>query len=152
MKTLTEEQQTAINQAIEKEAQAKGKKVLSEIATRNETFTIVSFSEKETKISEKSVKWIAFDYANATIGANTILNASMMLFRKNIYSDSECKQPIQITNMGLLGTLAAKEAYENGWEIKPKIVDCWIKEYSKDVQTIVESKELTFEIIVPKAK
>ena len=147
MKTLTKEESLkALQVAIEKEAQQKGKKALFDIAKRNETFKIVSFEEMKGEIGEATQKWINFNYISKLAGEKTILSASMILFRKNLYKDKEAKVILPTTNKGLLGTIAAKEAYENGKEIKPVIItNCFVKEYDKDNNvTIKESEELTF--------
>ena len=146
MKTLTKEESLkALQFAIEKEAQQKGKKALHDIARRNESFKIVSFEEKEDKIGEATQKWINFNYISKLAGENIILSASMILFRKNLYKDKEAKIILPTTNKGLLGTIAAKEAFENGKEIKPVITNCFVKEYDKDNNIIIkESEELTF--------
>ena len=147
MKTLTKEESLkALQFAIEKEAQQKGKKALFDIAKRNETFKIVSFEEKADEIGNTTRKWINFNYISKLAGENTILSASMILFRKNLYKDKEAKVILPTTNKGLLGTIAAKEAFENGKEIKPVIVtNCFVKEYDKEDNLIIkESEELTF--------
>jgi hypothetical protein len=89
MKTLTKEESLkALQFAIEKEAQQKGKKALYDIAKRNETFKIVSFEEKEDEIGNTTRKWINFNYISKLAGEDTTLSASMILFRKNLYKDN----------------------------------------------------------------
>ena len=147
MKTLTKEESLkALQIAIEKEAQQKGKKALFHIAKRNETFKIVSFEEMKDEIGNTTRNWINFNYISKLAGENITLSASMSLFKKNLYKDKEAKVILPTTNKGLLGTIAAKEAFENGKEIKPIITaNCFVKEYDKDNNVIIkESEELTF--------
>lgn len=158
---LTKEQKEASNNAIQialdKEAQLKGKSVLKQLAEDKGYFIIHSFEEKEQEIGGSIAKWISFNYtANED---DCILNASIMLFRKNIYSDKECKVLIPNVKSKLLGTVAAKQAFENQQKIKPVITKGFIKVYSqneadpnKQDVSIVESEEITFEIIEEKKK
>ena len=153
--TLTAEQKEASNNAIQialnKEAQLKGKSVLKQLAEDKGFFIIHSFEEKEEEIGNSTVKWVSFNYqAN---DEDCILNASTMLFRKNIYSDKEAKVLIQNVKGKLLGTLAAKQAFEESLKIYPIITKGFIKVYTpneadpkKQDVSIVESDEITFEI------
>ena len=135
--------------AIQTESQKKGKATLHEIAKANKTFKVVEILNREASINETTnLKWVAFSFTSELIGKDVALEASVILFRKNLYDLNDNTKIIHTTNKGVLGTLALKYAFENGLEIKPKEIDCFISILDKDNKLIKEkSKELTFEIL-----
>lgn len=135
--------------AIQTESQKKGKATLHEIAKANKTFKVVEILERNAQINETTkINWVAFSFTSDLIGKDITLEASIILFRKNLYSLEDDTKIIPTTNKGVLGTLALKYAFENELEIKPKEIDCFVSILDKDNKLIKEkSKELTFEIL-----
>ena len=142
-------------EAIQTESQKKGKATLYQIAKEGKTFKIIEFVKRDNQINENlKLNWIAFTYTSDLIGEDVIMEASIILFRKNLYDLNDNTKVIPTTNKGALGTLAAKLAFEKELEIKPKEIDCYISILDKDGNLIKEkSKELFFEILEqPKTK
>lgn len=135
--------------AIQTESQKKGKATLHEIAKQGKTFKVVEILERDAQINESTkINWIAFSFESELIGKNITLEASVILFRKNLYDLEDTTKVIPTTNKGVLGTLALKYAFENGLEIKPKEIECFVSILDKDNKLIKEkSKELIFEIL-----
>ena len=135
--------------AIQTESQKKGKATLHEIAKANKTFKVVEILERDAKLNETTkINWVAFSFTSELIGKDVVLEASVILFRKNLYELNDNTKIIHTTNKGVLGTLALKYAFENDLEIKPKEIDCYISILDKDNKLIKEkSKELVFEIL-----
>jgi hypothetical protein len=135
--------------AIQTESQKKGKATLYSIAKQNKTFKVVEILERSAKISEtNTLSWIAFSFTSDIIGKDITLEASVILFRKNLYDLEDETKIIPTTNKGALGTLALKHAFENDLEIKPKEIECKISILDENNKLIkVESKELIFEIL-----
>ena len=142
-------------EAIQTESQKKGKATLHEIAKQGKTFKIVEFVKRDNQVNENlKLNWIAFSYTSDLIGEDVIMEASIILFRKNLYDLNDNTKVIPTTNKGALGTLAAKLAFEKDLQIKPSEIDCYISVLDKDGNLIKEkSKELFFEILEqPKTK
>ena len=142
-------------EAIQTESQKKGKATLHEIARQGKTFKIVEFVKRENQVNETlKLNWIAFTFSSDLIGKDVIMEASIILFRKNLYDINDNTKVIPTTNKGALGTLAAKLAFEKDLEIKPKEIDCYISILDKNDNLIkAKSKELFFEILEqPKPK
>ena len=135
--------------AIQTESQKKGKATLHEIAKQGKTFKVVEILNRESAINETTnLKWVAFSFTSDLIGKDTVLEASVILFRKNLYDLNDDTKIIHTTNKGVLGTLALKYAFENGLEIKPKEIDCKVSILDENnILVKVESKELVFEIL-----
>lgn len=138
-----------LNSAIQTESQKKGKATLHEIAKQGKTFKIIEFVERDKQINETlKLNWIAFTFSSDLLGEDVVMEASIILFRKNLYDLNDNTKVIPTTNKGALGTLAAKLAFEKNLSIKPKEIDCYISEIDKDNNLIkVKSKELFFEIL-----
>ena len=134
--------------AIQTESQKKGKATLHEIAKANKTFKVVEILKRDAQINETTkINWIAFSFESDLIGKGVILEASVILFRKNLYSLEDDTKIIPTTNKGVLGTLALKYAFENNLQIKPKEIECFVSILEDNKLTKVKSKELTFEIL-----
>ena len=134
--------------AIQTESQKKGKATLHEIAKANKTFKVVEILERDAQINETTkINWIAFSFESDLIGKGVILEASVILFRKNLYSLEDDTKTIPTTNKGVLGTLALKYAFENNLQIKPKEIECFVSILEDNKLTKIKSKELTFEIL-----
>ena len=135
--------------AIQTESQKKGKATLHEIAKANKTFKVVEILERDAKLNETTkINWIAFSFTSELIGKDVALEASVILFRKNLYDLNDNTKIIHTTNKGVLGTLALKYAFENELEIKPKEIDCFISILDENNNLLkVKSKELVFEIL-----
>ena len=134
--------------AIQTESQKKGKATLHEIAKANKTFKVVEILERNASINETTkINWIAFSFESDLIGKGVILEASVILFRKNLYSLEDDTKIIPTTNKGVLGTLALKYAFENNLQIKPKEIECFVSILEDNKLTKIKSKELTFEIL-----
>ena len=134
--------------AIQTESQKKGKATLHEIAKANKTFKVVEILKRDAQINETTkINWIAFSFESDLIGKGVILEASVILFRKNLYSLEDDTKVIPTTNKGVLGTLALKYAFENNLQIKPKEIECFVSILEDNKLTKVKSKELTFEIL-----
>ena len=134
--------------AIQTESQKKGKATLHEIAKANKTFKVVEILERDAQINETTkINWVAFSFESDLIGKGVILEASVILFRKNLYSLEDDTKIIPTTNKGVLGTLALKYAFENNLQIKPKEIECFVSILEDNKLTKVKSKELTFEIL-----
>ena len=135
--------------AIQTESQKKGKSTLHEIAKAGKTFKVVEILDREAAVNETTnLKWVAFSFTSDLIGKDAVLEASVILFRKNLYELNNDTKIIHTTNKGVLGTLALKYAFENGFEIKPKEIDCKVSILDENNNlTKVESKELVFEIL-----
>ena len=135
--------------AIQTESQKKGKATLHEIAKANKTFKVVEIVNREAAINDTTnLKWIAFSFTSELIGKDVALEASVILFRKNLYELQDETKIIHTTNKGVLGTLALKYAFENDLEIKPKEIECKVSILDENNKLIkVESKELIFEIL-----
>ena len=134
--------------AIQTESQKKGKATLHEIAKANKTFKVVEILKRDAQINETTkINWIAFSFESDLIGKGVILEASVILFRKNLYSLEDDTKIIPTTNKGVLGTLALKHAFENNLQIKPKEIECFVSILEDNKLTKVKSKELTFEIL-----
>ncbi len=135
--------------AIQTESQKKGKATLHEIAKANKTFKVIEILERNAKLNETTnINWVAFSFTSDLIGKDVALEASVILFRKNLYDLNDNTKVIHTTNKGVLGTLALKYAFENGLEIKPKELDCYISILDENNNLVkVKSKELTFEIL-----
>ena len=136
-------------EAIQTESQKKGKATLHEIAKQGKTFKIVEFVKRDNQVNENlKLNWIAFSYTSDLIGEDVIMEASIILFRKNLYDLNDNTKVIPTTNKGALGTLAAKQAFEKNLSIKPKEIDCYISILNENGNLIKEkSKELFFEIL-----
>ncbi len=134
--------------AIQTESQKKGKATLHEIAKQGKTFKVVEILERNASINETTkINWIAFSFESDLIGKGVILEASVILFRKNLYSLEDDTKTIPTTNKGVLGTLALKYAFENNLQIKPKEIECFVSILEDNKLTKIKSKELTFEIL-----
>ena len=134
--------------AIQTESQKKGKATLHEIAKANKTFKVVEILKRDAQINETTkINWIAFSFESDLIGKGVILEASVILFRKNLYSLEDDTKIIPTTNKGVLGTLALKYAFENNLQIKPKEIECFVSILEDNKLTKIKSKELTFEIL-----
>ena len=135
--------------AIQTESQKKGKATLHEIAKANKTFKVVEILERDAQINETTkINWVAFSFESELIGKDVALEASVILFRKNLYDLNDTTKIIHTTNKGVLGTLALKHAFENELEIKPKEIECFISILDENNKLIkVKSKELIFEIL-----
>lgn len=135
--------------AIQTESQKKGKATLHEIAKAGKTFKVVEILDREATINETTnLKWVAFSFTSDLIGKDVVLEASVILFRKNLYELNDDTKIIHTTNKGVLGTLALKYAFENGLEIKPKEIDCKVSILDENNNLKkVKSKELVFEIL-----
>lgn len=135
--------------AIQTESQKKGKATLHEIAKANKTFKVVEILERDAKLNETTkINWVAFSFTSELIGKDVVLEASVILFRKNLYDLNDNTKVIHTTNKGVLGTLALKYAFENQLEIKPKEIDCFVSILDENNKLIkVKSKELIFEIL-----
>ena len=142
-------------EAIQTESQKKGKATLYQIAKEGKTFKIIEFVKRENQVNETlKLNWIAFTFSSDLLGADVIMEASIILFRKNLYDLNDNTKVIPTTNKGALGTLAAKLAFEKNLSIKPKEIDCYISILNENGNLIKEkSKELFFEILEqPKTK
>ena len=142
-------------EAIQTESQKKGKATLYQIAKEGKTFKIVEFVKRENQVNETlKLNWIAFTFSSDLIGKDVIMEASIILFRKNLYDINDNTKVIPTTNKGALGTLAAKLAFEKDLEIKPKEIDCYISILDENNNLVkTKSKELFFEILEqPKPK
>ena len=141
-------------EAIQTESQKKGKATLHEIARQGKTFKIVEFVKRDNQVNETlKLNWIAFTYISDLIGEGVVMEASIILFRKNLYDLNDNSKVIPTTNKGALGTLAAKYAFEKDLQIKPSEIECYISILDKNDNLIKEkSKELFFEILEPKTK
>ena len=135
-------------EAIQTESQKKGKATLYQIAKEGKTFKIIEFVERNNQVNENlKLNWIAFSYTSDLLG-DVVMEASIILFRKNLYDLNDNTKIIPTTNKGALGTLAAKLAFEKDLQIKPSEIDCYISILDKDGNLIKEkSKELFFEIL-----
>ena len=134
--------------AIQTESQKKGKATLHEIAKANKTFKVIEILERDAQINETTkINWVAFSFTSELIGKDVVLEASVILFRKNLYSLEDDTKVIPTTNKGVLGTLALKHAFENELEIKPKEIDCYISILEDNKLIKTKSKELIFEIL-----
>ena len=134
--------------AIQTESQKKGKATLHEIAKQGKTFKVVEILERNASINETTkINWVAFSFTSDLIGKDITLEASVILFRKNLYSLEDDTKVIPTTNKGVLGTLALKHAFENELEIKPKEIDCYISILEDNKLIKTKSKELIFEIL-----
>ena len=153
MKTQQEREDSlkVLETAIQTELQKKGKATLHQIAKENKTFKITGFKNRDanieiTKGNFEKKEWVAFLFQSDVIGENIEMEASIILFRKNLYSKDN--DIIPTTNKGLLGTLAAKNAFIKELEIKPIEKKCFVSQYNENNETVkVESLELVFEII-----
>lgn len=136
-------------EAIQTESQKKGKATLHEIAKQGKTFKIIEFVKRDNQVNETlKLNWIAFTYTSDLIGEDVIMEASIILFRKNLYDLNDNTKVIPTTNKGALGTLAAKLAFEKNLSIKPKEIECYISILDENGNLIKEkSKELFFEIL-----
>ena len=142
-------------EAIQTESQKKGKATLYQIAKEGKTFKIVEFVKRENQVNETlKLNWIAFTFSSDLIGEDVIMEASIILFRKNLYDLNDNTKVIPTTNKGALGTLAAKYAFEKDLSIKPKEIDCFISVLDENNNLVkIKSKELYFEILEqPKPK
>ena len=141
-------------EAIQTESQKKGKATLYQIAKEGKTFKILEFVKRDNQVNETlKLNWIAFTYTSDLIGKDVIMEASIILFRKNLYDLNDNSKVIPTTNKGALGTLAAKLAFEKDLSIKPKEIECYISILDENGNLIKEkSKELFFEILEPKTK
>lgn len=151
MKTLqdTSKSLEVLATAIQTESQKKGKATLHEIAKQNKTFKVVEILERTAKISEtNTLSWIAFSFTSDLIGKDVIMEASVILFRKNLYDLKDDTKLIPTTNKGALGTLALKLAFEKNLQIKPKEIVCNVSILNENNQlTKTKSNELIFEIL-----
>ena len=138
-----------LSEAIQTESQKKGKATLYQIAKEGKTFKIIEFVKRENQVNETlKLNWIAFTFSSDLLGEDVIMEASIILFRKNLYDLNDNTKVIPTTNKGALGTLAAKYAFEKDLQIKPSEIDCYISILNKDGNLIKEkSKELFFEIL-----
>ena len=138
-----------LNSAIQTESQKKGKATLYQIAKEGKTFKIIEFVRRENQVNETlKLNWIAFTFSSDLIGKDVVMEASIILFRKNLYDLNDNTKVIPTTNKGALGTLAAKYAFEKDLEIKPSEIECYISILDENNNLIKEkSKELFFEIL-----
>ena len=141
-------------EAIQTESQKKGKATLYQIAKEGKTFKIIEFVRRDKQVNETlKLNWIAFTFSSDLLGKDVIMEASIILFRKNLYDLNDNTKVIPTTNKGALGTLAAKLAFEKNLSIKPKEIDCYISIIDENGNLIKEkSKELFFEILEQKTK
>lgn len=134
--------------AIQTESQKKGKATLHEIAKANKTFKVVEILERNAEINETTkINWVAFSFTSDLIGKDVVLEASVILFRKNLYDLNDNTKVIHTTNKGVLGTLALKYAFENNLDIQPKEIECFVSILEDNKLVKVKSKELIFEIL-----
>ena len=141
-------------EAIQTESQKKGKATLYQIAKEGKTFKIIEFVKRNKQVNENlKLNWIAFTFSSDLLGEDVIMEASIILFRKNLYDLNDNSKVIPTTNKGALGTLAAKYAFEKDLLIKPSEIECYISILDENGNLIKEkSKELFFEILEPKTK
>ena len=142
-------------EAIQTESQKKGKATLYQIAKEGKTFKIIEFVKRDKQVNESlKLNWIAFTFSSDLLGEDVIMEASIILFRKNLYDLNDNTKVIPTTNKGALGTLAAKLAFEKDLSIKPSEIECYISILNENGNLIKEkSKELFFEILEqPKTK
>ena len=138
-----------LEEAIQTESQKKGKATLYQIAKEGKTFKIIEFVKRENQVNETlKLNWIAFTFSSDLLGKDVIMEASIILFRKNLYDLNDNTKVIPTTNKGALGTLAAKYAFEKELSIKPSEIECYISILNENGNLIKEkSKELFFEIL-----
>lgn len=138
-----------LSEAIQTESQKKGKATLYQIAKEGKTFKIIEFVRRENQVNETlKLNWIAFTFSSDLLGEDVIMEASIILFRKNLYDLNDNTKVIPTTNKGALGTLAAKLAFEKDLEIKPKEIDCFVSILDENNNLVkTKSKELYFEIL-----
>ena len=138
-----------LNEAIQTESQKKGKATLYQIAKEGKTFKIIEFVRRDKQVNETlKLNWIAFTFSSDLLGKDVIMEASIILFRKNLYDLNDNTKVIPTTNKGVLGTLAAKLAFEKDLEIKPSEIDCYISILDENNNLVkTKSKELYFEIL-----
>ena len=141
-------------EAIQTESQKKGKATLYQIAKEGKTFKIIEFVRRDKQVNETlKLNWIAFTFSSDLLGKDVIMEASIILFRKNLYDLNDNTKVIPTTNKGALGTLAAKLAFEKNLSIKPKEIEYYISILDENGNLIKEkSKELFFEILEQKTK
>lgn len=155
MKTQQEKEDSlkVLETAIQTELQKKGKATLHQIAKEGKTFKITGFKNRDANIETskgnfEKKEWVAFLFQSDVIGTELEMEASIILFRKNLYDLNDNTKIIPTTNKGLLGTLAAKNAFVKELEIKPIEKKCFVSQYNENNETVkVESLELVFEII-----
>lgn len=118
----TQESLDIINSIISNEAKQKSHDILYELCEKRKTFKIIGFKKKNFYIKDQEMTTYMFCFTtDYLLGA--IFEAPVKLFTNRLFDGNN--QTIQTTNLGILGSLSAKIAFEQ-LEIRPSFIPCKI--------------------------
>ena len=121
--TTEEESLDIINLIISNEAKQKSHQMLYELCEKRRTFKIVGFKSKIIYLKDKELTTYMFCFTTGYI-PGVVFEAPIKLFTNRLFDDNN--QIINSTNLGTLGSLSAKIAFEQQLEIRPSLMPCKI--------------------------
>jgi hypothetical protein len=142
MKEQKQESLDIINSIISNEAKQKSHDVLYELCEKKKTFKIVGFKSKIIYLKDKEVTTYVFCYKTDYI-PGAVFESPMKLFTGRLFDTNN--QTIQNTNLGILGSLSAKIAFEQELEIQPFFIACKIMDH--DTKTMIDVYTYIFKIL-----
>ena len=132
-----------IDVLISNEAKKKSYKVLYELVKKRKTFKIVGFKKKNIYINDKKEMTIYVFCFTTDYIPNVIFELPMNLFTRRLFDMND--HEIETTNLSTLGSLSAKIAFEQGFEIQPSLIPCKIIDYNEKKK--IEVDAYVFKII-----
>lgn len=142
MKKETEESLDIVNLIISNEAKQKSHDVLYKLSEKRKTFKIVGFKSKIIYLKDKEMTTYVFCFTTDYI-PDVIFEAPMKMFTGRLFDTNN--QTIQTTNLGILGSLSAKIAFEQELEILPSLTACKIMNYKE--KAMIDIYAYTFKIL-----
>ena len=124
----TQESLDIINSIISNEAKQKSHDILYELCEKRKTFKIIGFKKKNFYIKDKELTTYMFCFTTDYI-PDVVFEAPIKLFTNRLFDVNN--QAINNTNLGILGSLSAKIAYLQGWEIQPSLIPCKIMNHKE---------------------
>lgn len=142
MKEQKQESLDIINSIISNEAKQKSHDVLYELCEKRKTFKIVGFKSKIIYLKDKEVTTYVFCYKTDYI-PGAVFESPMKLFTGRLFDTNN--QTIQNTNLGILGSLSAKIAFEQELEIRPSLIACKVLDHKE--KAMIDIYTYTFKIL-----
>ena len=119
----TQESLDIINSIISKEAKQKSHDILCELCEKRKTFKIIGFKSKIIYLNDKELTTYMFCFTTDYL-PGVVFEAPIKLFTNRLFDVNN--QTINNTNLGILGSLSAKIAFEQQLEIRPSLIPCKI--------------------------
>ena len=141
-KETTQESLEIIKLIISGEAKQKSYDILYELSEKRKTFKIVGFKENNIYLKDREISTYVFCFITDYI-PGVVFEAPMKLFTNRLFDVNN--QTIKNTNLGVLGSLSAKIAFEQGLEIRPSFIPCKILNHKE--KAMMDVYAYTFKIL-----